>query len=341
MKRSNQNLTNSPILEKDESVSDASFSQCLRLASMADNTRRAYAKGWQCFSEYCDRNDIASLEAAPEQVANFFIELATRKSPRTGKYLSLGTLILYRSAIRKRYEDAGDVSPTHHADVADVLKGLARIRGTAQRQVNALREGHIAAMLEQCPNTTIGRRDAAVLAIGFAAAMRRSELCCLKLGDIKRMKADANKDGAGIIIHIRRSKTDQSGTGQRIAVPEGKHIRPVSVLERWINAAGLAGVGHDQEPLFQTLRRGGKRTGRPLHHSDIPRLVKHYVASIGLDPAEFSAHSLRAGFVTSAAAHHARLDKIMAITRHTNPATVMKYIRDADAFANHAGEGFL
>ena len=81
--------------------------------------------------------------------------------------------------------------------------------------------------------------------------------------------------------------------------------------------------------------------GRPLHHSDIPRLVKYYAARIGLDPAQVSGHSLRAGFVTSAAAHHARLDKIMEITRYTNPSTVMKYIRDADSFKDHAGEGFL
>lgn len=71
------------------------------------------------------------------------------------------------------------------------------------------------------------------------------------------------------------------------------------------------------------------------------RLVKHYAAKIGLDPKEVAGHSLRAGFVTSAAAHHARLDKIMAVTRHTSPATVMQYIRDADAFTEHAGEAFL
>ena len=331
----------STTFETDKHTGNLNFSKRLRRAAMADNTRLAYAKGWQCFSAYCDHHKIATLEAMPEEIASFFIALATRQNPSTGKYLALGTLILYRSAIRKHYVDAGKVSPTNHEDVAVVLKGLARIRGTAQRQVSALREGHIAAILERCPNTIIGRRDAAVLAIGFAAAMRRSELCSLKLRDIEWVKTDSNKNGGGIVIHIRRSKTDQSGTGQRIAIPEGKYIQPVSILKRWLNAAGLVGVGHDQKPLFQSLRRGGKLTGYPLHHSDIPRLVKHYAASIGLNPSEFSAHSLRAGFVTSAVAHHARLDKIMAITRHTNPSTVMKYIRDADAFADHAGRGFL
>ena len=78
-----------------------------------------------------------------------------------------------------------------------------------------------------------------------------------------------------------------------------------------------------------------------MHHSDIPRIVKHYAALIGLNPKDIAGHSVRAGFVKSAAVHHARLDRIMAVTRHSNPATVMRYIRDADAFADHAGQCFL
>lgn len=78
-----------------------------------------------------------------------------------------------------------------------------------------------------------------------------------------------------------------------------------------------------------------------MHHSDIPRIVKHYAGLIGLNPKDIAGHSLRAGFVTSAAVHHARLDKIMAVTRHRSPSTVMGYIRDADAFEDHAGQGFL
>lgn len=78
-----------------------------------------------------------------------------------------------------------------------------------------------------------------------------------------------------------------------------------------------------------------------MHPTDVARLVKRYVGAIGLDPADYSSHSLRAGFVTSAAAHGARLDKIMEVTRHSSPATVMRYIRHAEAFKDHAGEAFL
>ena len=89
------------------------------------------------------------------------------------------------------------------------------------------------------------------------------------------------------------------------------------------------------------MKRGGGLRGRPLHHTDIPRLLKHYARTIGLITGEISGHSLRAGFVTSAAVHNARLDKIMEITRHSNPETVMRYIRDVEVFRDHAGKDFL
>lgn len=317
--------------------SETDFPEQLRIAALAQNTRIAYDKGWRCFANHCHRQGIQPLNATPEEVADFFIEIATKPSPVSGRILSLGTLTLYRSAINRRFLDANKASPTAHSQVSVVLKGLARLRGGTTRQVKALREHHIAAMLRVCPGTLIGQRDAAFLAIGFAAALRRSELCNLRVADVEWVQSGFLEDGnLGIVIHIRKSKTDQFGAGQRVAVPEGKKIKPVARLRNWLRRSGL-----QEGYLFQTMRKNGTLTGSPLHHSDVPRLVKRYVAAIGLNSKEFSAHSLRAGFVTSAAAHHARLDKIMEITRHTNPATVMKYIRDADAFTDHAGAAFL
>lgn len=309
----------------------ADFADQLHHAALAQNTRIAYDKGWHCFTEYCHRRAIQPFKAPPEVVADFFVELASNPSPKSGKLLSLGTLTLYRSAINKRFQEAGRPSPTTHPRVVAVLKGLARLRPHAPRQVKALREHHIRAMLALCPATLIGRRNAAVLAVGFAAALRRSELCSLRVSDVEWVD-----EPSGFIVHIRRSKTDQTGAGQRVAVPEGKRIRPRSLLACWLHEAG-----HTDGPLFRTMRRGGTLTKNPLHHDDVARLVKRYAALIGLPSGEFSAHSLRAGFVTSAACHHARLDKIMEVTRHKNPATVMQYIRDADAFADHAGTKFL
>ncbi len=303
---------------------------------LATNTRIAYEKGWSRFCDYCTKEHIDDpLLASPELVARFLVHSATRPSEQSGTVLSMGTVTLYKSAINKKYTDAGKSSPTNHPVVRASLKGLARLKGTARRRVEALREYHIQAMLSQCADTTIGRRDAAIMALGFAGALRRSEICGLTVEDFDFL--DPNEEAnQRMFLTIRRSKTDQEGKGQTIAILDGRVIRPVHRLKVWLNASGIT-----HGPLFQTMKRGGHVQGKPLHHSDIPRLVKHYAARIGLDPKEVAGHSLRAGFVTSAAVHRARLDKIMAVTRHTNPATVMQYIRDADSFTDHAGENFL
>ena len=310
-------------------------------SALADNTRIAYDKGWSCFSDYCDSQNICSLSATPKDIANFIIELATRPRPTSGKILSMGTIVLYRSAINRKYIESGIPSPTNHPNVNAVVKGLARLRGTACRQVKALREYHIKKMLNICDLTAnqsgkklICLRDAAILAIGFAGALRRSEICGLTTDDIEIIPSP---DGLKkMFLYIRKSKTDQEGKGHKIAIPGGKYLKPIKRLQDWLEASEIT-----DGPVFQTMRRGGTLRGKSMHHSDIPRLVKYYAKLSGLDEKEISGHSLRAGFVTSAACHNARLDKIMEITRHTNPSTVMKYIRDADSFTDHAGEKFL
>ncbi len=305
-------------------------------SELADNTRAAYQKGWSKFVDYCTAERIGDpLSASPDQVANFFVHLATRPSPHSGAMLSMGTVSLYKSAVNKKYLEAEKPSPTNHPLVRSTLKGLARLRGSSSRKVEALREFHIEAMLRATPDSLIGKRDAAIIAVGFAGALRRSEICDLNVQDVEFL--DTQVDGEDrIVITIRQSKTDQQGKGQRVPILDGGGIRPINRLRLWLECSGITAG-----PLFQTMKRGGKLRGKPLHHSDIPRIVKHYAKLIGLDPKDIAGHSLRAGFVTSAAVHHARLDKIMAVTRHTNPATVMGYIRDADAFADHAGRNFL
>ncbi len=301
-------------------------------AELSENTRIAYQKGWDRFIDYCEAEQIPDpLSASPEQVAQFFVHLATHPSPRSGIVLSMGTVMLYKSAVNKKYAEAGKPVPANHPVVGSTLKGLARLKGSAPRKVEALREYHIEAMLQSCPDTLIGKRDAAIIAVGFAAALRRSEICALTVEDVEFLG-----DESQMWLTIRQSKTDQQGWGQRIAVQDGHGIQPIKRLKLYLGSADIT-----EGPLFQTMRRGGHVRGKPMHHSDIPRIVKHYAALIGLDPKDIAGHSLRAGFVTSAAVHHARLDKIMAVTRHRSPSTVMGYIRDVDAFADHAGQDFL
>ncbi len=301
--------------------------------AFSQNTRTAYEKCWEYFSEFC--KDAESMQASPETIIDFLTEMATTPRPKSGKILSMGTISMCRSAINRKYLDADKQSPTAHPKIDTLMKALHRLRGAPPRRVHALREYHIKKIITHCGTTPRGLRDAAIITIGFAAALRRSELCSLTVDDIEILQPNSSKKRQ-MILTINKSKTDQTGQGQKIAVPEGKFLQPIECLLRWLNTANITD-GY----VFQTMRRGGALRGMPMHHSDIPRIVKYYAKAIGLNPADFAAHSLRAGFVTSAAVHHAQLHKIMEITRHKNPQTVMKYIRDANYFHDHAGEKFL
>ena len=306
-------------------------------SALAPNTRKAYTKGWEDFSTWCGRKDTDPLAATADMVAHFLIEVATQPSSVTGKPLAMSSVGILQCAINRSFLDHGMPSPTHHPTVSAAMRGLKRLRGAPPRRVRALRADEIRQMIAQCGDSPIGIRDAAILSLGFAAALRRSEICALQVSDIEFLLLEKEIDQAShMIITIRKSKTDQNAQGQRIAIPDGSRIRPVSRLRHWLDVSGITD-GY----IFRTMRRGGTLRELGMHHSDIPRLVKKYAEVIGLDPTEYAGHSLRAGFVTSAAVHRARLDKIMEVTRHTNPQTVMKYIRDVDIFRDHAGQDFL
>ena len=175
-------------------------------------------------------------------------------------------------------------------------------------------------------------RDAAVIALGFSAALRGGELAALNVTDI-----EFDTDRA--IVHIRRSKTDQTGIGQQIPVIGGEKIRPIARLRNWISLLPQGGV---QGPLFRRmLPYGHDRIGRArLGYNGILDLVRSAADAVGIT-GKVTPHSLRAGFATSAARAGARPDQIMRVTRHRRVDTVMGYIRDADQWSAHAGRGIL
>ena len=339
-------MANGPRRRPDQAEEpDDAIGEALRKA-LSENTRSAYRAGWRRFAGYCEENGTDPMAASPADVAGFLVAMASSpRSPRgaatEGAPLALGTIRVALAAINRMYREADRQSPASDLRVADVLRGLERQSDRGRRVVKALTAGELARILACCDQQAadkrrgiIALRDAAMISVGFAAALRRSELCALQVHDVEFL--NGSKGRARMFLTIRRSKTDQLGRGQRIPVPEGHLLRPVARLRLWLALSGI-----DQGPLFQTMRRGGHVQGRPIHPTDVARLVKRYVQAIGLDPADYSGHSLRAGFVTSAAAHSARLDKIMEVTRHTSPSMVLRYIRQADAFEDHAGEGFL
>jgi len=131
----------------------------------------------------------------------------------------------------------------------------------------------IGQMLALCPDTMIGRRDRALLALGFAGAFRRSELCALQVANLTEVPD-------GLRIPIRRSKGDQEGQGQKVAVPRGYRLRPVEAVQTWLAPAEI-GAG----PVFRAVALGGNVSDDVgLADSSASRIVKRYARRVGLDP---------------------------------------------------------
>ena len=182
-----------------------------------------------------------------------------------------------------------------------------------------------------------------MLLLGFGAALRRSELVALTMGDAEIVP------GRGIKLLVRRSKTDQQGRGQEVAIwanPVEPAFCPSVALEKWLifRKLGADFVGEEQEgdpgarPLFCAVTKGGKITGQGLSDKAVVRLVKEVAASAGLDPARFAGHSLRVGLATGAGDAGVGLADVMRQTRHKSPQVALEYLRPADLWRNNATE---
>jgi integrase len=187
----------------------------------------------------------------------------------------------------------------------------------------------MAAMAAKAGTDLKGLRDRAILLLGFAGAFRRSELTALNLDDLRFC------DG-GLRVTIRKSKTDQEGMGSTIAIARGSIACPVDAVLAWVKAATII-----KGPVFRPVTRTGKISAKRLSARAIAELVKTYARRAGLRAADFSGHSLRSGFLTSAAARGASIFKMMDVSRHKSIDTLRGYVRDAEMFRDHAGNGLL
>jgi integrase len=180
-------------------------------------------------------------------------------------------------------------------------------------------------MLALCPDNMIGKRDRALLALGFAGAFRRSELCALEVADLVEVP-----DGLRVVI--RRSKTDQTGEGQEVAIPRGYKLRPVEAVQTWLAAAEIS-----TGPVFRAVALGGRVSTEPPADDSASRIGKRYAGRVGLEVATFAGHSLCSGFLTSAA----NVFKMAEVSRHKSLDTLRGYVRRVDLFKEHAGAAFL
>jgi site-specific recombinase XerD len=179
-------------------------------------------------------------------------------------------------------------------------------------------------MLAHCPDTLTGKRDRALLALGFAGAFRRSELVALTVADLT-----ATPDGFRVMI--RHSKTDQDGLGQEIAIPRGCRIEPVKAIEAWLAASGIT-----EGFIFRPVLKGGRIQDEALSGHSAAALVKAYAKRAGLDPALFAGHSLRSGFLTSSAESGAAVLKMVEVSRHKSINMLTTYVRRSNLFREPA-----
>ena len=291
-------------------------------ARHSDATRKAYGSDVLAFKAWADQHGLVAAPAAMETVVLFITALA-------GQGKRPATIQRKLAAIRHLHRGAGFPSPTDSEVVTAAMAGIRRVTGVAQRQVAPATGDRVEAMLLTCGDSLGGKRDRALLALGFGGAFRRSEIAALRVEDVEI-------NDAGLRVHLRRSKTDQDGAGQVVPVLDGARISVKAALADWLAAAKIA-----SGPVFRAVTKTGKVMDNALTDRSVADIVKNHASAAGLDATLFSGHSLRSGFLTTAAAHGASLFKMMEVSRHRKVDTVRGYVRMADQFKNHAGSAFM
>jgi site-specific recombinase XerD len=301
----------------------ADFAAALDLAKAekAKSTRKAYGTDFRLFKVYCDGKGVSALPASPETVAAYLATEAQNAKPST-----IGRRV---AAIRYAHKLAGLETPTDAEGVKATMRGIRRTFGGARNKKAPAVAAKMHSMVATAPEGLAGLRDRALLLLGFAGAFRRSELVALDVADLE-------ENETGLLVTIRGSKTDQERQGVTIAIARGDIACPVKALRAWLDAAGI-----EAGPIFRPIDRHGNLLPSRLTAQSVANIVKAYAGRAGFDASTFSGHSLRSGFLTSAAGKGASIFKMMDVSRHKSVDTLRGYVRDAELFKDHAGAGLL
>jgi site-specific recombinase XerD len=287
-------------------------------AAKAANTLRAYRSDWREFSAWAAWRQLDPLPATPETVTLYLADLAEAAKP--------STIARRLAAIAQAHRAAGFTSPADDPSVKAVWAGIRRVHGTAPDGAAPLTVGLLRRVVEALPDGLAGLRDRVLLLVGFAGALRRSELVALDVEDVEH-RPD------GLVVRIRRSKTDPDGAGRLVGIPCGSNPAtcPVRALRAWLEATGIT-----SGPLLRPVNRHGTVGPGRLTAASANRAVQRAVRQAGLDPSPYSAHSLRAGLATSAAEAGVSERAIMAQTGHRSLAVARSYIRSGSLFRDNA-----
>ncbi|CAB4896860.1 site-specific integrase [Patulibacter sp. NPDC049589] len=279
-------------------------------AATAPNTVKAYQSDWRGFTAWCAQHRLQPLPADSMTVALYLTAMA-----KNGRKVT--TIRRHTAAIARAHRDNGHPNPMWDPTAALVLEGIARTHRSAPKKKVALLRDPMVQLIDRIEtDTPAGLRDRALLLLGFALGLRRSELVQILIEDLS-----PNADG--LTIRLATSKTDQTGHGHEFLLPYAEPGRPcpVRAIRAWLDHTGLT-----HGPLIRRLHRNGI-PGEALSPQSVALIVKRRAKAAGLNPADFAGHSLRAGFATQASRDGHRTEQITDVTRHRDRRTLDGYVR--------------
>ena len=291
--------------------------------SKALNTVRAYKSDFEDFGLFCVKNGFKNLPSEPKIVSLYLTHLSSKEA-------KISTIKRRLVSIGVIHKMKGHYLDTKHPIIIENLMGIKRRKGTIQKGkkpllINDLKQ--IIDVINKENEPDIKKlRNKAILLIGFSGGFRRNEIVSLDLEDIEFVFE-------GVKIVLKKSKTDQFGEGTVKGIPhfENSLYCPVSNLKRWINMSKIK-----QGPIFVKFVKGSKLTTQRLTDQSVALIIKDYLLKAGIDNKNYSGHSLRSGFATSAAEAGAEERSIMAMTGHKSTEMVRRYIKEANLFKNNA-----
>ena len=282
--------------------------------ALAPATLRAYRAAWQHFCGWCGDAGWLALPAAPETVGAYLASLAATHAT--------STLVQRLAALSRAHRLASLPWPSAHPAIRNTLRGIQRKHGRPVRQAAALMTDELTKLVATCDNTLAGQRDRALLLLGYAGALRRSELVA-----VAHEHVQLTHDGLRLLIP--RGKGDQTGKGVSIGLPRAGSAErcPVRSLEVWLQVSGF-----QYGPVFRGIDGRGVISNRGLNPDAVRKILAKRAALAGLTAPSgerLSPHGLRAGFITQAYANGARDEQIMDHTRQKDLRTMRGYVRRA------------
>ena len=292
-------------------------------SSKASNTVRAYKSDFKDFGLFCVQNGFKNLPSDPKIVSLYLTHLSTKE-------VKLSTIRRRLVSIGVIHKMKGHYLDTKHPVIVENLMGIKRRKGTVQKGKKPILINELKKILKAIDEQNIQDikklRDKSIILIGFSGGFRRNEIVSLDYEDLDFVHE-------GLKITIKRSKTDQFGEGSIKALPyfEESVYCPVVILKRWLNISKIS-----KGPLFRRFTKGSKLTNYRLTDQTVALIIKDYLNIAGIDSKNYSGHSLRSGFATSAAESGAEERSIMAMTGHKSTEMVRRYIKEANLFKNNA-----